>query len=130
MPITAVPGKSCTLTIGGTSYTAWVTNLTTSGDKAGDTVATWGEDVAYAGNPSYTASASFVFDPNDSSFGAAMEDAFDTQTPVTLTVAYGTASRVFTNWLVTGYSDDAPAEGLVTCQVELTGDMWATTYAV
>ena len=83
-----------------------------------------------AGNPSYSASASFVFDPNDSSFGAAMEDAFDTQTPVTLTVAYSTASRVFTNWLVTGYSDDAPAEGLVTCQVELTGDMWATTYAV
>lgn len=130
MAVEAITGKKCTLKIGTTQYEGWITNFTTTGDKASETVPTWGEDVAYVGTPSYTATASFLFDPNDSAFGPAMETAFQAETPVTLEVAYGTATRTLTNWLVSSYSDDAPADGLVTCECGMTGPgMWATVYA-
>jgi type IV secretory pathway VirB2 component (pilin) len=40
MAVTAVKGKSCTFTIGTTSFSAWVTSLEISGEKKAETVAT------------------------------------------------------------------------------------------
>jgi hypothetical protein len=41
----------------------------------------------------------------------------------------GTATRSFTTWSVTSYSEELPADGLVSGQAGLIGSsMWATTY--
>jgi hypothetical protein len=131
MAITAVKGKQCTFTIGTTAYTAWVTNLELSAEKSSETVATWGEDVAYAGTPAYSGTVSFLFDPSSSSLGKAMETAFaGTTTTVTIALAQGTATRALTNYLVTSYSESLPADGLVTGEAGLTGSsLWTTTYS-
>lgn len=130
MAITAVKGKECTFTIGTTSYTAWVTSLELSGEKSSDTVATWGEDVAFAGTPSYSGTVSFLFDPSTSSLGNAMETAFDAESSVTIALVQGIATKSLTGWLVTSYSESMPADGLVTGQAGLTGStLWETTYS-
>lgn len=129
MAITAVKGKECTFTIGTTAYTAWVTSLELSAEKSSDTVATWGEDVAFAGTPSYSGTVSFLFDPNDTSLGAAVESAFDNETEITIALVQGAATKSLTGWLVTSYSESMPADGLVTGQAGLTGSsLWVTTY--
>jgi hypothetical protein len=130
MAITAVKGKQCTFTIGTTAYTAWVTNASPKGEKTSDTVATWGEDVAFAGAPSYAMDVSFLFDPSAGSLGKAMETAFaSTTATVTISMALGAATRSFTTWSVTSYSEELPADGLVSGQAGLIGSsMWATTY--
>jgi predicted secreted protein len=130
MPITAVKGKQCTFTIGTTAYTAWVTSMDLSGEKASETVATWGEDVAYAGAPSYNATVSFLFDPSSSSLGKAMETAFaSTTATVSIALAQGAASKSLGSWSVTAYSESMPADGLVTGEASLTGSsIWTTTY--
>ena len=130
MAITSVKGKSCTFTIGTTAYTAWVTSLELSAEKASETVSTWGEDVAYAGTPSYEGTVQFLFDPSSSSLGKAMETAFSTSTTVTIALAQGTATRSLTSYLVTSYSESMPADGLVTGEAGLTGSaLWTTTYS-
>ena len=130
MAITSVKGKSCTFTIGTTAYTAWVTSLELSAEKASETVSTWGEDVAYAGTPSYTGTVQFMFDPTTSSLGRALETAFSTSTTVTIALAQGTATRSLTSYLVTSYSESMPADGLVTGEAGLTGSsLWTTTYS-
>ena len=129
MPVTPVKGKECTLTIGAVAYTGWVQGLESSKEKSSETVATWGEDVAYTGQQTNTGNLTFLFDPNTSALGPALETAFDGDDPVTLVVAMGAATRTYTNWLVTSYSDSAPAEGLLTCTAALTGSTpWTTTY--
>lgn len=131
MAITAVKGKQCTFTIGTTSYTAYVTEMSLSGEKNSETVATWGEQVAYAGSPSYTGEISFLFDPTSSSLGKAMEAAFaSTTATVTISLAQGAASKSLSAWSVTAYSESMPADGLVTGQASITGStMWTTTYS-
>jgi hypothetical protein len=130
MPVTSVKGKSCTFTIGTTAYTAWVTSLELSGEKSSETVATWGEDVAYAGSPTYEGTVQFLFDPSASSLGKAMETAFSSSTTVTISLAMGTATRSLGSWLVTSYSESMPADGLVTGEAGLTGSaFWTTTYS-
>lgn len=133
MAVAAITGKKCTFSIGATPYTAWVRSFEPSAEKPGETVATWGEDVAYTGTPNYSASLSFVFDPTTTSLGAALEDALEDSTPVTFTVVMGpsgaSASRVFTSWLVTSYTDAAAADGLVEGTATFTGSTkFATTY--
>lgn len=130
MAVVAVKGKECTLTIGATAYTGWVQGLESAKEKAIETVPTWGEDVAFfTGTQTNTGTLTFLFDPRTSALGPALEDAFDDDTPVTLTVAMGTASRVYTNWQVASYSDSAPADGLLTCNASLVGSTpWVTTY--
>lgn len=129
MAVVAVKGKECTLTIGATAYTGWVQGLESAKEKATETVPTWGEDVAFTGSQTNTGTLTFLFDPMTSALGPALEDAFDDDTLVTLTVAMGTASRVYTNWQVSSYSDSAPAEGLLTCNASLIGSTpWVTTY--
>lgn len=129
MAVSAVRGKDCTFTISSTSYTAYVTSLDVSGEKSSETVATWGEDVAYAGAPTYSGTVQFLFDPTDSSIGAAMESAFASGTTITISLAMGAATRSLTSWIVTSYSDNAPADGLVTGQAGLSGStLWSTTY--
>jgi hypothetical protein len=131
MAITAVKGKQCTFTIGTTAYTAWITNLDLSAEKSTDTVATWGEDVAFASAPSYSGTVSFLFDPSASSLGKAMEVAFaSTTATVTIALAQGTATRSLAAWQVTSYSESLPADGLVTGEAGLTGSaLWTTTYS-
>ena len=131
MAITAVKGKQCTFTIGSTAYTAWVTNFDLSGEKSSETVATWGEDVAFAGAPSYSATVSFLFDPSTGSLGKAMETAFaSTTATVTIALAQGAASRSLGSWQVTAYSESMPADGLVTGEAGLVGSaIWTTTYS-
>jgi hypothetical protein len=130
MAITSVKGKSCTFTIGATPYTAWVTSLELSAEKSSETVATWGEDVAYAGTPSYTGTVQFLFEPTSTSLGKAMETAFSSGTTVTIALAQGTATRSLTAYLVTSYSESMPADGLVTGEAGLTGSsLWTTTYS-
>ena len=130
MAITAVKGKQCTFTIGTTAYTAHVTEMSLSGDKNSETVATWGEQVAYAGSPTYTGSVSFLFDPTSSSLGKAMEAAFaSTTATVTISLAQGAASKSLSGWSVTSYSESMPADGLVTGEASITGStIWTTTY--
>ena len=131
MAITSVKGKQCTFTIGTTAYTAWVTNMSLSGEKNSDTVATWGEDVSFAGAPSYSAEVSFLFDPTAGSLGKAMETAFaSTTATVTIALVQGVATRSLGSWQVTGYSEEMPADGLVTGQASLIGSsIWTTTYS-
>ena len=130
MPITSVKGKQCTFTIGTTAYSAWVTSLELSAQKSSETVATWSEDVAYAGTPSYTGTVQFLFDPSASSLGRAVESAFSTGTTVSISLAQGTATRSLTAYLVTSYSESMPADGLVTGEAGLTGSsLWTTTYS-
>jgi hypothetical protein len=130
MPITSVKGKSCTFTIGTTAYSAWVTSLELSAEKSSETVATWSEDVAYAGTPSYTGTVQFLFDPSGTSLGKAMETAFSTSTTITIALAQGTATRSLSAYLVTSYSESMPADGLVTGEAGLTGSsLWTTTYS-
>jgi hypothetical protein len=130
MAITSVKGKSCTFTISSTAYTAWVTSLELSAEKSSETVATWGEDVAYAGTPSYTGTVQFLFDPTTGSLGKALETAFSTSTTITISLAQGTATRSLTAYLVTSYSESMPADGLVTGEAGLTGSsLWTTTYS-
>lgn len=130
MAVTSVRGKQCTFTIGTTAYTAWVTQLEVSAEKKSETVSTWGEDVAYAGTPEYSADLQFVFDPSSSSLGKAMETAFSASTTVTIALAMGAATRSLGSWLVTAYSDSMPADGLVTGKATLTGSaFWTTTYS-
>ena len=131
MAITAVKGKQCTFTIGTTAYTAWVTNLDLAGDKPAESVATWGEQVAFTGAPTYTGSVSFLFDPTSSSLGKAMETAFaSTTATVTISLAQGTATKSLAAWSVSSYSESMPADGLVTGEAGITGStMWTTTYS-
>lgn len=131
MAVTAVKGKSCTFTIGSTAYTAWVTSLELSAEKSSETVATWGEDVAYAGSPTYEGTVQFLFDPSATALGKAMEDAFaSTTATVTISLAMGTATRSLSAWLVTSYSESMPADGIVTGEAGLTGSsLWTTTYS-
>jgi hypothetical protein len=130
MAITSVKGKSCTFTIGTTAYSAWVTSLELSAEKSSETVATWSEDVAYAGTPSYTGTVQFLFDPSSTSLGKAMETAFSTSTTITIALAQGTATRSLSAYLVTSYSESMPADGLVTGEAGLTGSsLWTTTYS-
>ena len=131
MAITAVKGKQCTFTIGTTAYTAWITNLDLSAEKSTDTVATWGEDVAYAAAPTYSGTVAFLFDPSASRLGKAMEVAFaSTTATVTIALAQGTATRSLAAWQVTSYSESLPADGLVTGEAGLTGStLWTTTYS-
>jgi hypothetical protein len=133
MPVTPVKGKQCTLEIGATTYTGWVQGLDSGKEKSTETVATWGEDVAFTGSQTNTGELTFLFDPMTSALGPALETAFDTDAAVTLTVKMGPAatqaSRVYTNWKVASYSDSAPAEGLVSCKASLIGSSsWVTTY--
>ena len=130
MAIEAITGKKCTITVDEVPYTAWITSFDVSAEKAGETVAVWGpEDVPYGGRPSYSAQASLLFDPNAGSFGDAMEAALAAEAPVDISVDMGGAVRTLSGWLVTSYSDNAPADSLVTCQVGFTGaGLWATTY--
>jgi hypothetical protein len=129
MAITAVKGKQCTFTIGGTTYTA-VTSMTISGEKESETVATWGEDVAYTGNPTYSGEVSFLFEPTAASLGKAMETAFaSTTATVTIALVQGAASKSLGSWQVTSYSEEMPADGLVTGQAGLIGSaIWTSTY--
>jgi hypothetical protein len=131
MAITAVKGKQCTFTIGTTAYTAWVTNLDLSGEKSTDTVATWGEDVAFAAAPTFSGTVSFLFDPTASSLGKAMEAAFASNTAtVTIALAQGVATKSLTAWIVNSYSESMPADGLVTAEAGISGStMWTTTYS-
>jgi hypothetical protein len=129
MAVTAVKGKSCTFSIGTTSYTAWVTSLELNAEKKSETVSTWSEDVAYAGPPSYEGTVQFVFDPSTTSLGKAMETAFSTSTTVSISLAQGTATRSLGSWLVTSYKESMPADGIVTGEAGLTGSsLWTTTY--
>lgn len=132
MAIEAITGKRCTITIDTTDYTAWLTNMTNTSTKASTTVATWGEDVAYKGTPDFSASGSLVFDPNTGSLSEALEDALaDDTATITLVVDLGGATRTYTGWIVTEYSDDAPADGLVTASFSISGPAQPTTvYAV
>ena len=131
MAITAVKGKQCTFTIGATAYTAWITSMDLSGEKSNETVATWGEDVAYTGSPSYSGTVSFLFDPSAGSLGKAMETAFASSTAtVTIALAQGTATRSLGSWSVSSYSESLPADGLVTGEAGLIGSaIWTTTYS-
>jgi hypothetical protein len=130
MAITSVKGKQCTFTIGTTAYSAWVTSLELSAEKSSETVATWGEDVAYAGSPTYEGTVQFLFDPSSTSLGKAMETAFASSTTVTIALAQGTATKSLTAYLVTSYSESMPADGLVTGEAGLTGSsLWTTTYS-
>jgi hypothetical protein len=129
MAITSVKGKSCTFSIGTTSYTAWVTSLELNAEKSSETVSTWSEDVAYAGTPSYEGTVQFLFDPSSTSLGKAMETAFSNSTTISISLAQGTATRSLSNYLVTSYSESMPADGLVTGEAGLTGSsLWSTTY--
>jgi hypothetical protein len=131
MAITAVKGKQCTFTIGTTAYTAWVTNMDLSGEKSTDTVATWGEDVAFASSPTFSGTVSFLFDPGTGSLGKAMETAFaSTTATVTIALVQGTATRSLGSWTVSSYSESLPADGLVTGEAGLIGSaIWTTTYS-
>jgi hypothetical protein len=130
MAVTSVKGKECTFSIGTTSYTAYVTSLELSAEKKSETVATWSEDVAYAGTPTYEGKLEFLFDPKSSSLGKAMETAFSTSTTISISLAQGTATRSLSSWLVTAYSEKMPADGLVTGEASLTGSsLWTTTYS-
>lgn len=130
MAITSVPGKSCTFTIGTTTYQAWITNMDLSAEKSSDTIATWGEDVVFAGTPTYSGTVSFLFDSRATSLGKAMETAFaSTTATVTIALAQGAATRSLGSWQVTSYSESLPADGLVTGEAGLTGStLWTTTY--
>ena len=130
MAVTSVKGKSCTFTIGSTAYTAYVTSLELSGEKDSETVATWGEDVAYTGAATYEGTVQFLFDPSSSSLGKAMETAFSSGTTVSISLAMGTASRSLASWLITSYSESMPADGIVTGEAGLRGSaIWTTTYS-
>ena len=77
----------------------------------------------------YTADLAGLFNP-ETGLNTVMEDLLKDQTPVTLTVEYGAAVRTFTDWKVSAYSDEAPADGPVTFSATLTGpDIWATVPA-
>ena len=129
MAIEAITGKKCTLEIGSTTYTAWVQGLDSSSDKASTTVPTWGEDVSYLGTATRTGELTFLFDPNEGALGAAMEAAHNAETPVTLTVDMGGASRVYTGWQVSAYKDSMPADNLLACTASLVGSSpFVTTY--
>lgn len=128
MPITAITGKQCTITIDSVAYTAWLTNLTTTSSKTSTTVATWGEDVIYRGTPDFSATGELVFDPNTGSLSEALEAALaDDDATIDLSVDLGGAVRVYTDWKVTDYSDDAPADGLVTASFTISGPSMPTT---
>ena len=130
MAITSVKAKQCTFSIGTFAYSAWVTSLELSAEKSSETVATWGEDVAYAGSPTYEGTVQFLFDPSGASLGKAMETAFSTSTTITIALAQGTATKSLTAYLVTSYSESMPADGLVTGEAGLTGSsLWTTTYS-
>jgi hypothetical protein len=131
MAITAVKGKQCTFTIGTTTYQAFITNMDISGEKSSDTVATWGEQVAFTGPATYSGTVSFLFDPSGStSLGKAMETAFSSTTAtVTIALVQGAASKSLGSWQVTSYSESMPADGLVSCEAGLIGStIWTTTY--
>jgi hypothetical protein len=107
-----------------------VTSLELSAEKSSETVATWGEDVAYAGSPTYEGTVQFLFDPSSTSLGSAMETAFSSGTTVTIALAQGTLTRSLGSWQVTSYSESLPADGLVTGEAGLTGSsLWTTTYS-
>ena len=130
MAVTSVTGKNCTFTIGTTAYTAYVTSLELSAEKSSETVSTWGEDIAYAGSPTYEGTVQFVFSPSTSSLGKALEAAFAASTTISISLAQGAATRSLSGWLVTSYSESAPADGLVTGEAGLTGSsLWTTTYS-
>jgi hypothetical protein len=129
MPIEAGTGKQCTISIDSTAYTAWVETFDTSGAKSSSTESTWGEDVQFNGTPEYTASIAGMFDPNETSLGAVLEEAFGADSQHDIATDYFGAGRVFTDWRVVAYSDNAPADGLVKFTAELSGSAkWVTTY--
>ena len=131
MAIEAITGKQCTITIDATAYTAWLTTLSGTNSKSSTTVATWGENVAYRGTPDFSASGSLVFDPNTGSLSEALEAALDDDTAtITMVVDLGGATRTYTDWLVTDYSDDAPADGLVTATFTISGPAMPVTVYV
>ena len=131
--VPGVTGANCTLTVGpdpGTDYTMWVTSLTTSGDRGSSKTITWGDNSMIHGSTAdYTADLAGLFNP-ETGLNSVMEAALKDQTPVTLTVEYGAAVRTFTDYKVSAYSDEAPADGPVTFTATLTGpDIWATVPA-
>lgn len=131
MAIEAITGKRCTITIDTVAYTAWLTNLSSSNTKASTTVATWGEDVAYKGTPDFSASGALVFDPNVGSLSEALEAALDDDAAtIIMVVDLGGATRTYTDWIVTEYSDDAPADGLVTASFSISGPAQPVTVYV
>lgn len=128
--MSVVTGKQCTFTIGSDSYDGQITGASASAEKSVETVAAWGADHVYAGTPSFSLSVESLFFSDDESLQAAVEAALDANTPVTIVVDMGAATRTYTNYLVSTYSDDAPADGVITASIGFTGPaLFTTVYA-
>jgi hypothetical protein len=130
--VPGVTGANCTLTIGADEHTMWVTSLSTSGDRGTTKTPTWGVDngMVHAASADYTADLAGVFNP-EGGLNTVLEEAMRDETEITLVVEYGAFERTFTAWKVSSYSDEAPADGLVTFTATITGPtMWTSVPAV
>ena len=129
--VPGVTGVNCTLKIGSNEYTMWVTSLSTSGDRGTTKTPTWGDNsMVHGATADFTADLAGLFNP-EGGLTAAMEDALRDQLEVTVVVTFGGYTRTFTDYKVSTYSDEAPADGPVTFSATITGpSMWQSTPAV
>ena len=130
----AVPGVTaleCTLKIGTTDYTMWITSASPSADKSVTRTPTWGGNaMVHQAAGEFTAEIAGLFNPGGG-VNDAFESALKTSTPITMTVNYGAFVRTYTDYLVSAYSDEAPAEGPVTFTATISGpDIWDSVPAV
>jgi hypothetical protein len=128
--VPGVTGVECTLTVGSTDYTMWITSASTSADTGVTKTLTWGNNaMVHSASGDYSTDIAGLFNP-EGGLNVAMETAAAARTPVTLTVEYGAFSRTFTDYLVRSYADEAPADGPVTFTATLIGpDIWESVPA-
>jgi hypothetical protein len=126
--VPGVTGANCTFTIGSTEHTMWLTGMSVSGDRGTAKTVTWGVDNAmvHSATADYTADIAGLFNP-EGGLNTEMEEALRDETPITVVTMYGGFQRTFTDWKISTYSDDAPADGPVTFTATITGPtMWAS----
>lgn len=91
---------------------------------------TWGNNaMVHSASGDFSTDIAGLFNP-EGGMNAAMETALDENTPVTLIVNYGEFVRTYTDYQVSAYGDEAPADGPVTFTATLVGpDIWASVPA-
>lgn len=126
--VPGVTGANCTLLNGVDEHTMWVTSLSTSGDRGTTKTITWGPDNAmvHAASADYTADIAGLFNP-EGGLNTVLEEALRDETELTFIVHYGGFVRTFTDYKVSTYSDEAPADGPVTFTATISGPtMWGS----
>ena len=131
--VPGVTGIDCTLNFGsapGVDYTMWITSASASADRGVERTPTWGGNaMVHAATGEYTTEIAGLFNP-EGGLNVAFETAVSTAGTVTMVVEYGQFTRTYTDYLVSAYSDEAPAEGPVTFTATISGpDIWASVPA-